>query len=102
MIILSVLYPKTEQSRFDFDYYVAKHIPFVKERFGGFGLQDVRLMRGTAALGGAAPTFEVIAELLFPSMQQLADGLSKHGQEVMADIAAFTDVQPAIQVNEPL
>jgi uncharacterized protein (TIGR02118 family) len=102
MIIATVLYEKTAQSHFDVDYYVAKHIPLVKNRFGPFGLKDVRLMRGVATLNGGTPTFEVIAELIFPSIQHLQDALGKHADEIIGDIPKFTDVQPTIQINEEL
>jgi uncharacterized protein (TIGR02118 family) len=102
MIIVSVMYPKTEHSHFDLSYYLERHIPLVKGRLEQFGLMDIRLMRGTATLDGATPTYEVIGELAFPSMQHLRDGLAKHGNEIIADIPMFTDVQPAIQINEAL
>jgi uncharacterized protein (TIGR02118 family) len=102
MIILTVLYPKTAQSHFNFDYYVGKHIPLVKDRLERFGLKDVRLMRGATTLDGSAPKIAVIAELMFPSVQHLQDGLGIHGDEIIRDIAKFTDVQPTIQINEEL
>ena len=102
MVILTVMYPKTEQSRFHFDYYLEKHIPLVKERLERLGLGSVRLMRGTAALDGTAPPFEVIAELTFSSIQHLREALGRHGEEIIGDIRMFTDVQPAIQINEVL
>jgi uncharacterized protein (TIGR02118 family) len=102
MPIITVIYPKTEGSHFDLEYYVKSHIPFVKARLERFGLQEIRLMRGTAALNGAAPEFEIIGELSFPSMEQLQAALTAHGAEIMADIPNYTDAQPAIQINEAL
>jgi uncharacterized protein (TIGR02118 family) len=102
MITVTVMYPKTEQSQFDFDYYLHTHADLVKQAFGPFGLQDVRLLRGTALLDGSKPQFEVIAQLMFASMQDLQNALQAHGQEIVADIAKFTNVQPTIQINEPL
>lgn len=99
---MTVLYTKTEKSSFNFDYYLAKHIPLVKDRFQSFGLSEVRLLRGTAALDGSHAAFEVIAELTFPSTQHLSDALRAHGDEVISDIPAFTDVNPSIQLNEAL
>ena len=34
MIKVSVLYPNTEGSRFDMDYYVNKHMPMVQSKLG--------------------------------------------------------------------
>lgn len=102
MIIVSVMYPKTSESRFDLDYYLQKHTPLVKARFTAMGMESIHLMRGTGALDGGRPGFEVIAQLHFSSMQHVRDALAKHGQEIIADISKFTDVQPLIQINKPL
>ena len=101
MIIVTVLYPRTEQSHFDFDYYLASHVPMVKARLEPLGLQEARVMRGSAMLNGAAPAFEVIGELSFPTLQHLQDALGKHGAEIMADIPNYTNIQPTIQISEP-
>ena len=100
MIIVSVLYAKTEQSHFDFDYYLASHVPMVKARFEAFGLQEIRVMRGSAMLNGSAPVFELIGELSFPTLQHLQDAMGKLGAEIIADIPNYTNVQPTIQINE--
>ena len=102
MTIVTVMYPKTEHSRFDLDYYLRTHASLVRERLGSFGLQDVRLMRGNGLLDGSKPQFEVIAALMFPSIQHLQNALEAHGQEIISDIAKFTDIQPVIQLNEAL
>jgi uncharacterized protein (TIGR02118 family) len=102
MVIATVLYPKTRESRFDFSYYLQSHIPLVKDRLQGVGLESVRLLRGMASLDGGAPLFEVIGQLTFPSMEQLQGALAQHGQEIIGDIPNFTDVQPIIQIDEPL
>lgn len=59
-------------------------------------------MRGATTLDGSTPKLEVIAEVMFPSVQHLQDGLDTHGNEIIGDIPMFTDVQPAIQINEEL
>ena len=102
MIIVTVMYPKTSESHFDLDYYLQKHTPLVKARFTEMGMESIHLMRGTGAIDGGRPKFEVIAQLYFSSMQHLQGALAKHGQEIVGDIAKFTDVQPLIQINEPL
>ncbi len=102
MTIVSVLYPLTPGSPFNFDYYLATHIPMVKDRLERFGLKEIRLMRGAGTLDDTAPTFELIAELVFPSPQHVQEGLGAHGNEIMGDIPMFTHVKPTIQINEAL
>src|SRR5271167_635510 len=38
MVIVSVLYPRHSESRFDHDYYLRTHVPLVESRWGGMGL----------------------------------------------------------------
>jgi len=98
----TVLYPGTRESHFDFGYYLHHHIPLVKDRLQEFGLDSVRLLRGTVSFEGGAHFFEVIGQLMFPSLQHLQSALAQHGPEIIADIPNFTDVQPIIQIDEPL
>jgi uncharacterized protein (TIGR02118 family) len=102
MVILSVLYPKTKDSKFDLEYYLETHIPLVKSRWSEMGLRDVDLVQGTAAVDGGAATYEVIGQLAFDSTESLENALSRHGNEIIADIPNFTNVQPIIQAGKPL
>ena len=102
MVTLSVLYPSTAGSNFNLDYYLQKHIPLVKERFGRTGLTAVNVFEGTGTLEGAAPHFAMIALLHFASVDDVRASLEKHGAEVVGDIPNFTGVQPVLQLNQPL
>ncbi len=102
MVSLTVLYPKSESSHFDHDYYINKHIPLVRERFTSMGLTDVRLVRGTTTPDGSAARFELIGLLSFPSDAELSAALAAHGGEVMGDVPNFTNIQPVIQISEEI
>ena len=102
MVVVTVLYPKTETSHFDFDYYAAKHIPLVQARWGGMGLVDAEFLRGTGTLDGSALGYAFIAKLTFSSVEAVQAALEAHGAEIMGDIPNFSNVQPVIQLNEPL
>jgi uncharacterized protein (TIGR02118 family) len=66
------------------------------------GLEGVSLTRGTGTLDGTVPPFEVIGHLAFASAQQMQGALAAHGPEIIGDIPNFTNVQPLIQIDEPL
>ncbi|MBV8915798.1 MAG: EthD family reductase [Acetobacteraceae bacterium] len=102
MVVVSVAYPASQGSRFDLEYYRAKHTALVRERWSGMGLSDVRLIRGTGGMGGGPLAFHMIALLYFRSQAELDEALKAHGREIMGDIPQFTDVQPQVQVNEEL
>ena len=99
MITVTVLYPKTDSSSFDYSYYVQKHIPLVHSTWGALGLERVDLLRGTAALDGGPPAFELIGSLVFSSMDKLQSALA-HAGPILADIPNFTNVEPQVQINE--
>ena len=101
MISLTVLYPKTAESKFDMDYYLSKHVPLVRERLTPVGLIGFNYETGLA--GGAPdtlPAYAVISRLSFASINDLQNGLGSHGAELLGDIPNFTDVQPLMQVSQ--
>ncbi|HUB11912.1 MAG TPA: EthD family reductase [Acetobacteraceae bacterium] len=102
MIVVSVMYPATPDAKFDLKYYLDRHVPMVGERWNAMGLREAKILQGVGAPGGAAATYSVTALLTFGSVAELEQALAAHGQEIMADIANFTNVQPIIQVNDVL
>jgi uncharacterized protein (TIGR02118 family) len=102
MVVVTVLYPKTATSHFNYDYFVTKHIPLVQTRWPGMGMTRAEFLRGTTTLEGGPPAFALMATLVFASQAEMQEALAAHGAEIMGDIPNYTDVQPLIQVNEPL
>ena len=102
MILVSVMYPGGEGSTFDESYYLQEHIPLVKERWSGMGLQELRLVKGVGTPDGSAPPYRVMALLTFRSLQDFQNAAQAHGPEIFADIPRFTNVQPIVQINEAL
>ena len=102
MTIISVLYPRNDESRFDHEYYQKKHMPLVQLRWASLGLVNMEWMRGVAGPDGGVPGYEVITLLTFVSKDAFESALAASGEEVVGDIANFTNVQPLIQINEPV
>jgi uncharacterized protein (TIGR02118 family) len=103
MIVVSVIYPRSHGTEFDYDYYEENHLPLLTQRWGGAGLIGAEALRGTTAPdGGDAPYF-AIALLRFESREAMGAALGgEHAEEVMGDIPKFTNVQPVVQINEPI
>ncbi len=102
MVLLSVMYPEIDGSRFDTDYYIDKHMPLVRARLGS-ALTDFKATRGLAGgEPGSGPTYQFIAHLTFESPEAMGEKLGQHGAELFADVPNFTDVQPIVQVSEIL
>jgi uncharacterized protein (TIGR02118 family) len=101
MISLTVLYPKTPDSQFNLDYYVNTHTPLVKERLTSIGLRSIDLWTGIA--GGAPdspPTYSMVGNLNFDTIEALQNALALHGAELIGDIPNFTNVQPIMQIGQ--
>jgi uncharacterized protein (TIGR02118 family) len=100
MIKVSVLYPKTDSSSFDMDYYCNSHIPMVREKCGA-ALKNVAVEAG---LGGGAPDspppYAAMGHLYFDSVEDFQSSFGPHAEAIMADIPNYTDVEPVIQVSE--
>ena len=100
MAILSVLYPRSDSSHFDHEYYTNTHIPLLRERWADMGLENVQLVRGTSALDGGEPAFEMTVLITFPTLEGLQAALQTHGADIMADVPRFTNIQALLQFNE--
>ena len=98
-MIVSVIYPKSDTSHFDHDYYNHKHIPLVQRTYGMHGMLNLKVLRGTSSLGGG-PIYELIALLEFADMDAFLKAAGAHSDEVMADVPHFTNIRPLVQFND--
>lgn len=102
-VTISVIYPRGEGARFDFDYYVGTHLPLVAEKWAGAGLEGAEALRGAGTPDGKEAPFLAIALLRFRSIDDFrAAAGGEAGAAIFRDIPNFTDVRPVVQVNEPI
>ena len=100
MIRVSVLYPNSDGSRFDMDYYLKHHIPMVQQ-FLGDTLKSIGVDRGlSGAAPDTAPAYVAMAHLTFDSREAFDAAFGPHAETIMADIPNYTDINPIIQVSE--
>ena len=101
MIRVSICYPKTEDSHFDMDYYINKHMKLVEERMDGYGLVDVAVDKVIAnGLPKQAPVYAAIGYLTFETLEGFQNGMREHGREIVDDIPNFTNVHAVINISE--
>ena len=92
MIRVSVFYPAGDGSTFDHDYYRDQHVPLCLRTWG---LESAEIDKGVNGPNVAAVHFK------FESLDQFQTAMSSPGTaEVMADVANYTNIQPALQVSE--
>jgi uncharacterized protein (TIGR02118 family) len=100
MIKVSVMYPYQAGARFDHVYYRDKHMPLVAARMGA-SLKSYTVDKGLA--GGtpdAPPVYVGMCHLFCDSVESFNAGFGPHAKEILADIANYTDLQPALQISE--
>ncbi len=81
--------------KFNFDYYVNKHMKLVHKLLDPFGLVKAEVDKGV----GDGP-FTAIGHLVFKSAEDMQKGLQAHDPELAADLVNFSDIKPQFQVSE--
>jgi uncharacterized protein (TIGR02118 family) len=100
MIKVSVFYPDREGSKFDMDYYCARHIPLVREKLGA-ACKGLAVEQGIGGgTPGSRPGFIAMGHLYFDSVEAFQEAFGPHADAIMADIPNYTDIQPTIQFSD--
>ena len=99
MTTMYVTYAGNASTRFDRDYYVGHHLPLVMECWGSYGLVSCAAF-WPASEGAGTIAF---AECRFRDEAAVQAALSSpETPRVMADIACFTDAEPAQSLAVPM
>jgi uncharacterized protein (TIGR02118 family) len=99
MIKVSVLYPKSPDTKFDMNYYLTKHIPMVKQKLGS-ACKNVAVEEGVSggAQGVPAP-YLAVAHLTFESVDDFQKAFAPHAEAIMGDVPNYTNSQPTVQIS---
>ncbi|KAF7872439.1 hypothetical protein EAF04_003360 [Stromatinia cepivora] len=90
-VIITVMYPKTETSTFDLDYYMKTHMPLVQEKWGPCGLKNWTVTKLDESGG-----YSMQALLWFESNEAWTKAVAAEGPTIMGDVANFSSVQPLL------
>ena len=100
MIKVSVMYPNQPGARFDHDYYRERHMPLV-QRLMGSRCRYYTVDKGLSGGGADAPAVYVaLCHIFCDSVEDFEAGFGPHAEEILADIANYTDLAPVIQISE--
>lgn len=100
MIKVNVMYPYTDDARFDHAYYRDLHMPMVKARLGK-ACAYYTVEKGVAGRArNAPPVFVAMCSFICDSAEGYRAAMQEHGAEILGDIAKYTDIAPVIQVSE--
>ena len=101
MVRLSVMYPATPGSRFDWDYYLGEHRELSRRLLGSRGLVRTEIDRGVAGIPpGALPPYHAIGHLFFRTMGELESALQATAAEFIADERNYTSAPSVVQISE--
>src|SRR5712671_588232 len=98
MQLVTVAYPSKSDAKFDFDYYMKKHIPLVEGLVG----KSIDVRRGISSATGSTAAFVCVATIPIDSVASFQAILAQHGAEILADIPKYTNIEPIIQFDEIL
>lgn len=100
MIRVNVFYPRKEGARFDWAYYLDKHVPMVNRKFGS-AAKGVSVEKGLAGGAPGSPaSFVAMAHFTFDSVEAFQSAFGPHAAEIMADIPNYTSIEPVIQISD--
>jgi len=87
------MYPKTEDSTFNMDYYTQSHMPMLADALGdachGWG--------ATTCMGG---DIAAIGWAMVESKDAFDAAMAEHGAAIMGDVANYTNVAPQLVLGE--
>lgn len=99
MIRVNILYPAKKGGRFDFDYYLDKHIPMSKKLLGA-ALKGIAIEQGMmGAPPQVEPPFVALCHMTFDSIEAFLEAFMPNAAALQGDIANYTDCEPVIQFS---
>jgi len=101
MVRVSVMYPRQDGGKFDFDYYLKSHIPLAKKLVGA-AMKKVEVYQGAGAPGGAPEAYVAVASLFFDSVDAFGAAFGPVAEKIMADVPNYTNLQPIVQIEQQL
>lgn len=93
MLVITILYPRTDDSTFDMDYYTSTHMPLFADVIG-----DACQGWGAAAI--ARGKYAAMGWVMVTSQDAFNAAMGARGAEVMGDVPNYTNVQPELLIGE--
>lgn len=93
MYRVSILYPKTDGTTFDHEYYCTSHMPMVAGKLG----DTCQSWSVDKVVDGP---FEAIGYLVVNDLAAFGASMAEHGAEIMGDVPNYTQISPQLVVSE--
>jgi uncharacterized protein (TIGR02118 family) len=100
VIKVSVMYPYRANAKFDMDYYLDSHMPFVQKTLRP-ALKGLAVDKGVAGgAPGSTPAYVAVCHLLFESVAEFQAAFGPNADAIQSDIPKYTDIEPVLQISE--
>lgn len=93
MKVITILYPRTDDSTFDMDYYTSTHMPMLADALGD-------ACQGWGAATVPAGKFAALGWAMCDTQEAFDAAMAEHGAKIMGDVPNYTNVQPELLVGE--
>jgi uncharacterized protein (TIGR02118 family) len=92
MISVLILYPKSDDSTFDMEYYTGKHMPMLAEAVGeacqGWGVSQ------------PGAKYHAVGWLMADSQEAFDAAMATHGAGIIGDVPNYTNASPELIVGQ--
>jgi len=99
MVQLNIIYPKTENATFDWDYYLNTHMP-MSIKLHGPALKGITIAKGIEGIEAAPVVYVAVTNMLFESVESFLEAFMPHAETLQGDMKNYTNIQPVIQFSE--
>lgn len=100
MATLTVTYPNSEGATLDFDYYMNSHVPLFMSVAGDY-VTSASVSKGEELLG-EPPPYLLVTHVELSDADAFVAAFAANAQDLMADIAKFTNTAPTLQLGSSL
>ncbi|WP_194850474.1 EthD family reductase [Nonlabens antarcticus] len=99
MIRVSVLYPNSDNVKFDVNYYKNNHLPMISNALGDT-LKGLELDLGLSSRSDQPAPYVAIAHLKFDDIASFQSAFIPHAQSFAADVINYSNVKGELQISE--
>lgn len=93
MIAVTILYPKTDDSTFDIDYYTNTHMPLFVGHLGD-------ACQSWGVIEARGPQYHAVGWAIIDSEDAFNQAMQEHGAEIVGDVPNYTNVAPVMIMGD--
>lgn len=91
---LTILYPNSEDVRWDVDYYRKGHMPLIMRLYGKDAIKRFELRKGVSGQTGGKPAYIGTVNIYINDQKAFDAAGKEHGKTLVADVPHFSSVMP--------